>query len=313
MVNKLLGSLLLVTGISLAGCNTLKPKLADLNPLPLADTGKNDERKMPTRMAIMWKDAVIHGVGSNPTAGFGGRVFFYNAEDEAVMAEGELTIYGYDDENKSTAANHKYVFPQDDFQSHYDNNGLGHSYGVWIPWQKLGGPRKSVSLIPVFKTADGRLIRGGQSLVVLPGAAPKEQMLAKTDITAWPPTRKTASHQRSNNSGSRVVLASAESAIEGKYGMRNIKTTTISVPKDLGRRMSHLPKQTPNNEAIGTAELNTLIQKMNVASPRTGAGQTITTEPAKPEITNQQLNMFNAPTSQTTNQRPVFGQPGTFR
>ena len=309
MVKKLSFTSLLLTVAILAGCSTFKPKLADLNPLLNADKEKLEESELPARMAIMWKDAVIHGVGSTPTAGFGGRVFFYNTDDEAVMAEGELTIYGYDDENKSTAANHKYVFRQEEFQNHYDDSGLGHSYGVWIPWQKMGGQRKSVSLIPVFKTADGRLIRGGQSLVVLPGTAPKEQLLAKTDITAWPASRRNNANQMPP-SRSGVILASAESEIEGDSRTQNIKTATISVPKDLARRMSQLPVQSNSNRPGRSNELQTLIQRM--PGPATH-GQPTETDSNNLETLNQPPNMFDAPISQTTNQRPVFGQPGTFR
>ena len=127
-------SILLATTVYLTGCNSLNAPLKKLNPLETFNAESEKEKETPLRMAIMWKDSVIHGVGTTPTAGFGGRVFFYNMDDETVEAEGELTIYGYEDSNKTSVADKKFVIRQEELAHHYDDAGLGASYGVWIPW-----------------------------------------------------------------------------------------------------------------------------------------------------------------------------------
>ena len=127
-------------------------------------------------MAAIWKDSVFEKPGSASVRGFGARIFFYDVDNQAVKADGELLVYGFDDSNELKAdnskADRKYVFQADKFQSHFSETDLGPSYSVWIPWEKVGGFRKTITLIPVFKTADGRVLKSGQSMNVLPGRNP---------------------------------------------------------------------------------------------------------------------------------------------
>ncbi|MCH2182818.1 MAG: hypothetical protein MK108_12510 [Mariniblastus sp.] len=306
-------SILLATTVYLTGCSSLNAPINQWNPLEKFNAESEKEKLTPLRMAIMWKDSVIHGVGTTPTVGFGGRVYFYNMDDETVEADGELTIYGYEDHNKTSVADKKFIIRQEELQDHYDDGGLGPSYGVWVPWEKLGGNRKSISLLPVFKTTDGRIIRGHQALVVLPGKAPQKEQLAKTEIFPYPSQTSTTTRQATydGTGDSQVVLAGGEATPNTTTNpSTRIKTTTIAVPREMGRRLSQLPAPVRNKPAIQPEELEAIVQQFqarNLPGPRNArsAHGSNTDETA--------ASKYQAPAAKTPSQRPIFGQPGSFQ
>ena len=114
--------------------------------------------------------------GQPPTRGFGGRLYFYNAKDKTVPVEGQLVVYAYDDSADGTPAkspSRKFGFTPEQFTQHYSPTELGASDSVWIPWDELGGVRKSITLLPVFTSSSGQVVMGEQSINVLPGKAPE--------------------------------------------------------------------------------------------------------------------------------------------
>ena len=168
--------------ILLAGCQT-----TDFGGLKnvsdkLAITSKDDKLKdsafeTPTRLISIWSDAMYTQPGQAPTRGFGGRLYFYNAKDKTVPVEGQLVVYAYDDSADGTPAkspSRKFGFTPDQFTQHYSPTDLGASYSVWIPWDELGGVRKSITLLPVFTSSSGQVVMGEQSINVLPGKAPEQ-------------------------------------------------------------------------------------------------------------------------------------------
>ena len=305
---------LLAITICISGCSSFPANVNQWNPLQKLDDAAELEQKTPLRMAIMWKDSVIHGVGRSPTVGFGGRVYFYNMNDETVEADGELTVYGYQEDNTTTAADKKFVFRQDEFKNHYDDGGLGASYGVWIPWEKTGGTRKSISLIPVFKTTDGRIIRGSQTLVVLPGKAPEKEMLAKTDITPNPSIHTDTGVMQANyagEQGSQVMRAGGNAELTQKGRYPRIKSSTIKVPKDLGRRLTQTPA--PTNQKPSGITKDDLREIENRFEERQLEKMMNPSDSGAKNPFDAPDSSFNAPTAKTTTQRPIFGQPGDFK
>ena len=114
--------------------------------------------------------------GQRPTRGFGGRLYFYDAKDKTVPVEGQLVVYGYDDSQDgrpSQTPSRKFAFTPEQFTQHYSATQLGASYSIWIPWDQVGGVRKSISLLPVFTSTNGQVVMGEQSINVLPGKAPE--------------------------------------------------------------------------------------------------------------------------------------------
>lgn len=49
------------------------------------------------RMVVIWSESTSYGANQVATRGIGGRIFLYNANHQAVEADGELVVYAYDD------------------------------------------------------------------------------------------------------------------------------------------------------------------------------------------------------------------------
>lgn len=154
---------LLVAG----GCKTL-----DVNSIrPSWLGGKKLEYEVPARLAVIWSDALLNHPAA-PTRGFGGRIYFYNKENQAVAVDGELVVYAYDDTGgiqKGRQPDRKFVFKAEQLTSYFSETQLGASYSIWVPWDRPGTGRRDVSLVPIFTAKNGVRIAGQPTKVTLPG------------------------------------------------------------------------------------------------------------------------------------------------
>lgn len=253
-MNRLLACLSLAVTIAFAGCQSMQSvKLPEISaPSFLTGNKAKDEPQTPSRMAIIWKDANLADVGKPTTRGFGGRIYFYDENNDPIRAQGELVVFGYDESNSDASSNadRKYVFDETKFQSHYSETELGPSYSVWIPWDPAGGMRKSVALVPVFKDQSGRVVQGGQSINVLPGKAPPEDTVAKVndlnvirisepyDRSGSEYLQSQANRMQQNGYGNQQVSHTAKDA------SRHLRTTTIRVPHEMGRQIQSANRTT---------------------------------------------------------------------
>ena len=304
--------------VSMAGCQaTQVNKSTGWFKLPFNKSGATPEAsdpsqanpETPTRMAVIWSHTVRHDVGQPPIQGFGARVYFYDDENNPVPVDGELYVYGYDetDRNLDTAADRKYIFENDKFDQHYTPSELGPSYSFWIPWEKSGGTRRSVALLPVFKDQNGKVLRGDMSLNVLKGKAPEEEPTSMVDVSsplnslANSGRNKTTDPNRHTFAGTQVNHESASPS------QRRLRTTTISVPRSLGRSLQQQPSLTPPEDfnVIRTRHIadKTRIEKrqidLRIGEPQAPASSTMTrstatadlpTSPAsKTELDNKQI------------------------
>jgi len=134
---------------------------------------KETKYQQPTRMVVLWSPAIQNGPNvGKAQRGFGGRIYFYNAADQAVPVEGQLIVYGYNDtvENqRHVKPDKKFTFTPQQFTAHYSPTELGASYSVWIGWDDVGGPQTEVSLVPIFTSSSGHIVVGQTSRNVLPG------------------------------------------------------------------------------------------------------------------------------------------------
>jgi len=168
-----------------AGCQTMDVgKMSSKLALTRNDDDKlkASEFETPVRLIAIWSDAVYNQPGQVPTRGFGGRLYFYNAQDKTVPVEGQLIVYAYDELPDGTPAktpSRRFGFTPEQFTSHYSATELGASYSVWIPWDPLGGDRKSITLLPAFTSSSGHVVMGEQSITVLPGKAPESPALKR--------------------------------------------------------------------------------------------------------------------------------------
>ncbi|HZN32338.1 MAG TPA: hypothetical protein VFB80_00915 [Pirellulaceae bacterium] len=125
----------------------------------------------PVRLAVIWSPALLNTPGGKPTRGFGGRIYFYDTDNNAVPVEGQLIVYGYN--NKPGAGtkmpDRKFAFTPEQFTAHFSPTDLGASYSVWLPWDEVGNEQVEVSLVPIFTAASGQLIVGQSHGLLLPG------------------------------------------------------------------------------------------------------------------------------------------------
>jgi len=208
----------------------------------------NDRPGTPTKVVAMWTDTVLYQPNSVPDRGFGGRLMFYGEEGEKpIKVDGSLVIYAFEENGRARGdakPDRKYVFTSEQLTKHYGKSDLGHSYSIWLPWDKVGGEQKEISLIARFTPKQGPLLVGKQSRYILPGwkkpPAVDGEMLA----------------QRNGNSmgGGGTVqstsyvtpIISAAPGIGQKT--QRMSSTTISIPSRFGQRPPVAVVRPPANQ-----------------------------------------------------------------
>jgi hypothetical protein len=136
---------------------------------------KSDDTPTPTRILAIWSDTVLHTTGKVAVRGFGGRLFFY-ADDDAdpIKVDGAVIVYTFDagdQAQQDVAPEKKFVFTAEDLHKHYSRCSLGNSYSFWIPWDKVGGPTRHISLVVRFEGSSGAVVLSDPSQKLLPGVA----------------------------------------------------------------------------------------------------------------------------------------------
>ena len=259
---------------------------------------EGESEKPAQTMAIIWSNTALEKPGVPAVKGFGGRIYFYDEDNQAVKADGELVVYGFDDSNKAREvgpkADRKYVFKADKFQSHFSKTDLGQpSYNVWVPWEKVGGLRKTITLIPVFKPAEGAILRAGQSTNVLPGKAPKQtdELVAVRDENG---KVHLAGYETNGESGD-VTQASMQAEL--KNG-KQLRTSTFSLTPGLA---SQLAKPQAKRERAPVANDLAASQAANRRGPRNR--DEVETEVPADEIQTMK---------RTRSRSSAFGSPGSF-
>ena len=290
-----------------AGCSSLKTDGSVWNPLkPRSDRKVNSVTAKPVRMAVVWKDSVYEQPGAASIKGFGGRFFIYDAQSNPIQTDGELVVYGYDESNPLHAdgshagADKKFVFPSETFQRHFSDSDLGASYSVWIPWEKVGGIRKSITLIPIFKTTSGNVLECGQSMIVLPGRKP--EMEAKningTEIPNTPNLVAQASFQQSSTQHNHHA-SHISATTDIKRSPSAMRTTTLDVPSSLAKRLNAIQK---------SQKLPTLPSQTKFPHPNRPAE----TNNIRPNTPSPLTETDNSPNKAVQPRPKVFGMPGSF-
>lgn len=298
-------SLVLFNGCSIVNDSMrVSEKNSIWNPVEALANKKQDpseEAMPPQTMAAIWNFAVYEKPGSPSIRGLGGRLYFYDAKNNAVKADGELIVYGFDEDSGSKRKpDKKFVFRASEFQSHYSESALGGSYSIWIPWDKVGGYRKSVTLLPVFKGTDGKIIRAEQSINLLAGKIKKSEsvdsehpyrVLGSSSAVLEQPSDKQSDSNK--NKIKQASFTEANTAGETENHQSRIRTTSISLTPNLQRQIE-IAAQTragkkPFLDSIDAPEFPS----------------------AAPASTAPEAN--NAPAARTSTSQGVFGAPGTFR
>jgi hypothetical protein len=138
--------------------------------------GDGFEEGTPARVVGAWTDTVMSKQGQSPQRGFGGRLAFYDGENEkAIKVDGELVVYAFNETNREPTDNkptRRYVFPADQMNLRMSESELGATYSFWLPWDEAGGPQTEVSLICRFQPKKGSVVVSEQTRHRLPGSLP---------------------------------------------------------------------------------------------------------------------------------------------
>ncbi len=133
---------------------------------------KKKEYQEPKSLVAIWTEDTFAQPGKPMTRGFGGRLYFYNEKSQAIPVDGELVVYGYEEdpskpssgtwpsEAELAATSKKFGFTAEQFTQHFAESELGASYSVWIPWDAAGSDQKKITLCPMFVSKSQRTTRG---------------------------------------------------------------------------------------------------------------------------------------------------------
>lgn len=293
------------------GCNAIQPlsRKSTQTDKPIVKDEKDANIVTPVRMAVIWKENVLRPEGKNAVKGFTGRIYFYSSDDQLAIADGELVVYGYDDSQltKSDVADRKYVFPAEKFANHYSKSELGHSYSIWIPWEEYGGQRKSISLVPVFKTADGQFIHGSTNRLSLTGRPPGDSAISKTYAN------DPQSGQINRPVGIPDQIANSNT---DRMATNPRQSDSFQIPKSLATRMANVPtnwaqttnQQLPNTDSPEINPDGDLYNRVKITRTTTAGGESY-----QPNGATANFNDATTGTPNNRNSRPTFGKPGTFR
>jgi len=318
--------LILLALAPLVGCQSinLKPQKGKLlqNIKPPKKLSVNEK---PNRMMIIWKDAVVRSSNGQTKKGFGGRIYFYGRNDEPIKVDGKLVVYGYDDtvDNDTSAPERKYVFKQENFESHYDPTELGHAYSVWVPWDDIGGIQKTISLVPFFEPVDGMRIAAGSSELTLPGKKPEIETFEKSTAPAIiNPSNSVRSTPVSKPSSGVVLASGIETGDSGNVQFASgemkpdeatrSRVQTIELTDSLKERIQRAgPQKSFVKKQPDVKEDYRQAMKKLVDQRFADLEEQITPKVEKPSSENEIL-----PAGSFRNQepnRPVFGQPAPFK
>ena len=142
---------------------------------------KDEEEKVfetPNKIVAIWTNSVFNESGNAPVRGLGGRLYFYDKKHQPIEVDGKLSVFLYDDTNpearKTQEASKVVHFTPEQVATKFTPTDFGASYSFWVPWDKVGGIRTQLAVIPVFTAKTGEMLVGEQARHLLPGSDPIE-------------------------------------------------------------------------------------------------------------------------------------------
>ncbi len=249
------------------GCRALHLEHSKKFPWVAKTELKESKYDKPARMVAIWTDAIYNQAGKPPTRGFGGRLYFYNNQNQAMPVEGQLVVYAYDDTHEEAARDapdKKFVFTPDQFTRHYGETDLGASYSVWIPWDTVGGMETPISLVPVFTSSTGDVVIGQQTLNILPGRKqrPEQARFEQLSPSILPQDGavQQIAYQQPVASPLNQFRGGAPSASQhakstGSSSASGMRTVTISVPPSMSHKITQPADSAESNLLKANSQL----------------------------------------------------------
>ena len=163
------------------GCTAISPSWSSF------DWPGKSKYKVPTLVLPIWTDTMLHQPNQPGIRGFGARVYFYEREGgDPIKVDGSITVYVFDGTDYDVDAAkplRKFVITADQLAKHHSMSDLGHSYSVWVPWDKAGGPSQAFSLITRFDGRNGGTAVSEAANKLLPGVASSKDKTADPNVS----------------------------------------------------------------------------------------------------------------------------------
>jgi hypothetical protein len=276
-------SLLLSLGMSASGCASLDLPSFNIEKYIPTLTGRTGQFRRPMKVVAFWSDTIRTADGQPAMRGFGGRLMFYDSKTtKPLKVSGTLVIYGFDEgrtDLESPRPDKKFVFTPEQFAKHYSKSELGHSYSVWIPWDRVGGENKEIGLICRFTPVEGGAIVSEQVRQVLPGLEPPSSDSSSVAVAP---------------AAAPVQLLQYE--VTAEQAERRMATTTIELNGPPDRRLpTALARPRPNFPMRNT----------------TDAGAT-TSPPAAAPVQNSAAGALSQPVAPTADRAAAQPAPGSW-
>ena len=258
-IKKSLLLLLLATALPL-GCQFAPKKIpAGWN------WGQEDTPIVPDRILAIWTDTILRQPNQPGVRGFGGRVFFYQKDqNDPIEVDGKLVVFVFDADDQDPENQkplRKYVIEADDFAKHMSKTSLGPAYSVWLPWGDTKGPTMKLSIIAKYEGRQGGTTLSDPTIKLLPGVetrprvdsgSPSDKPQAASMLGQVPTSVQQASHTERKASEAVVSSVLVEPA---KIPQPDRATQTIELPPSFQRHFQEVESAIGTSDEVGAQSL----------------------------------------------------------
>jgi len=247
---------------------------------------EEEKQVVPERILAIWTDTVLRQPNQPGVRGFGGRIFFYDKEqNDPIEVDGKLVVFVFDADDHNPENQkplRKYVIDADDFAKHMSKTSIGPAYSVWLPWGDVKGPTKKLSIIARYEGRHGGTTLSDPTMKLLPGVEAR--------------TPKTAIPQGGSPSDKPLVLNAAQNALpqasqaspasQASQGVQ--KASYIQAPNTIA---PDLMRATETNRRTETIEVPPSFQRHFQPSDATGrnGANALRSNALEPQITRSQV------------------------
>jgi hypothetical protein len=268
---------------------------------------------VPDRILAIWTDTVLRQPNQPGVRGFGGRVFFYEKdENDPIEVDGKLVVFVFDADDQDPENQkplRKYVIEADDFAKHMSKTSIGPAYSVWLPWGDVKGPTMKLSIIARYEGRKGGITISDPTIKLLPGVEGKTRKMSDS------PSDKPLVESRSPSSAGSVKQAGYETPATADPA--NAKENAIQRSVNEPGRLPASPRAPQTIELPPSFQRHFQRPEMPSSDPLT---HSVVPEITRSQVTtevidarSQKLGTFKKAYSETTQAPPSLRRSPTSR
>ncbi len=245
---------------------------------------------VPERILAIWTDTVLRQPNQPGVRGFGGRVFFYDKEqNDPIEVDGKLVVFVFDADDQDPENQkplRKYVIDADDFAKHMSKTSIGPAYSVWLPWGDVKGPTKKLSIIARYEGRQGGTTLSDPTMKLLPGVE------ARTPKTTTPqggsPSDKSLAQNAARNSVQDPIPQASQASQISQASQGVQRASYIQAPNTIA---PDLMQATGTKRRTETIEVPPSFQRHFQPSDATGrnGANALPPKALEPQITRSQV------------------------